>query len=422
MPDRTEIADLLVRTESYLVDVLLPFWIERSPDRKMGGFLTYFDRQGSPTGETTKTFLMQIRMLFTMASAHRAGYGGGRCAELSDMGAGFVLEHYWDREYEGWLWIADRYGRITNASKVGYGQCFGVYAFSEYALATGDSRGREAAERTYAAIAKHMADTRYGGYLEIMRPDWQPERPGRYGGDRKSFDVHMHMMEALTTLYELTGSATHRRRLLEVIDLLIYRMLEPEGRGGYMQFGLDFQPLPAILFEVEWGSDEEPVGGVAHPLDLTSYGHNIEFVWLLLHAADILGIPRTNYAEIVRRISDQCVQYGIDWEFGGVYVDGPFEGMASNQHKQFWQHAEVLVGMLDAYALLGDERYWQAFRNVYDFVMTRFINLPAGGEWYALLDRQGTPVWDYLGHAWKISYHTVRSMVQVIARLRALLQ
>jgi mannose/cellobiose epimerase-like protein (N-acyl-D-glucosamine 2-epimerase family) len=421
MPEKARIAELLRSTESDLTDVLLPFWVERSPDREAGGFLTYFDAEGRPTGQTTKTFLMQIRMLFTMASAHRAGYGGGRCAELARRGADFILEHYWDEEHDGWIWVADRHGHTTVADKVGYGQCFGVYAFSEYGLATGDARGREAAERSYSAICRHMADTRHGGFMEIMRPDWTPERPGRYGGDRKSMDVHMHMMEALTRFYELTGSATHRRRLLEVIDLIVTRMLDPETGLGYMQFSYDFTPLPAILFATEWGSDEAPEDGEAHPLEYTSYGHNVEFAWLLLHAADVLGLPRAGYARVVKPIFDHCVEFGIDPEHGGVYIDGPFDAPPTIQHKQFWQQAEVLIGMLDAYALFGDERYWQAFEDVYRFVFEKFVSMEAGGEWRALLDRDGTPIWDYLGHEWKISYHTVRSMVQVVSRLRGLL-
>jgi mannobiose 2-epimerase len=420
MPDGARIAELLEQTRTYLADLLLPFWIELSPDPDAGGFLTYFDAGGRPTGQTTKTFLMQIRMLYTMASAHRAGYGGGRCAELARMGADFILRHYWDDERDGWVWIADRHGHTTVADKVGYGQCFGVYAFSEYALATGDERGREAAERTYAAICRHMADTRHGGFMEIMRSDWTPERPGKYGGDRKSMDVHMHMMEALTRLYELTGSATHRRRLLEVIDLICSRMLDPETGLGFMQFAFDFTPLPAILFATEWGSDEEPEDGVAHPLEYTSYGHNVEFAWLLLHAADVLGVPRAEYADVVKPIFDHCIEFGIDPEYGGVYIDGPFGAPPANRHKQFWQQAEVLIGTLDAYALFGDERYWQAFESVYRFVFGKFVNAEAGGEWRALLDRDGTPIWDYLGHEWKISYHTVRSMVQVVSRLRSL--
>jgi hypothetical protein len=36
------------------------------------------------------------------------------------------------------------------------------------------------------------------------------------------------------------------------------------------------------------------------------------------------------------------------------------------------------------------------------------------------VDREGRPIDAALGHAWKISYHTVRSMIQVERRLRAL--
>lgn len=417
MPDHACMRQVLTHLESYLNDSLLPFWIERSPDPEHGGFLTYFDRHGRPTGETTKTFLMQIRMLYTMASAHRYGHGNGRCGELARMGAEFLMDHYWDAEHDGWFWIADRTGAPTVTAKVGYGQCFAMYAFAEYFMATGDERGRATAERSYAAVCRHMADTRHGGYYEIMRPDWQPERPGRYGGDRKSMDVHMHMMEALTNMVEMTGHPTHRRRLLETIDLLVGRMLRPENGTGYIQFALDFTPLPAILFDVEWGRDKPPEDGQARPLTYTSYGHNVEFAWLLLHAADILGRPRSDYAAVVRPIFDHCVEYGLDREHGGVYVEGPTNAPPDLTEKQFWQQAEVLIGFLDAYALFGDETYWQAFENVYRFVFDKFVVMDAGGEWYERVDRFGNPVDDALGHAWKISYHTVRCIVQCIRRL-----
>jgi mannobiose 2-epimerase len=253
-----------------------------------------------------------------------------------------------------------------------------------------------------------------------MLPDWRPEAPGRRGGDRKSMDVHMHMMEALTTLYEMTGEEAHRAKLLETIDLIVSRMLHPVHGTGYIQFSLDFEPLAAILFEVEWGRDAEPADGPARPLNCTSYGHNVEFAWLLLHAADVLGRPRTDYAGVARPIFDHCIRYGIDRDCGGVFVEGPHDAPPTITEKQFWQQAEVLIGMLDAYALFGDETYWDAFENVRGFVFEKFVNLAGGGEWYERLDRAGRPIDDALGHAWKISYHTVRSMIQSVARLRSL--
>ena len=420
MPARAELVGILEKTESYLTEVLLPFWIRKSPDGAYGGFLTYFGADGNPTGETAKTFLMQIRMLYTMASAHRAGYGDGRCGELARMGAEFILDHYWDHEHDGWAWIADREGRITNWDKVGYGQCFATYAFSEYCLATGDARGEEAALRTYDAICRHMIDVRHGGFIELFRRDWTPLPGGTAGGDRKSLDVHMHIMEAFTTLFELTGSVSHRRRLEGVIDLIVSRMLHPDHGLGYSQFSHDFTPLPAINFDTTWGRDADPAEGrAAKPLDQTSPGHNVEFAWLLLHAADVLGLPGDAYAHVLRAMCDHCIDYGIDRDHGGVYADVPMDRPAELREKQFWQQAEVLIAMLDAVQLLGDPKYWHAFTNVLDCVFDKFIVLEAGGEWYERLDRQGNVLDGDLAHAWKISYHTVRSMIQTVKRLKA---
>jgi mannobiose 2-epimerase len=418
-----EVTGILRKTHSYLTEVLLPFWVESSSDPQFGGYLTHFDEVGKPTGETTKTFLMQIRMLYTMASAHRAGYGDGRCAELAQMGAEFILEHYWDHEYDGWIWIADRQGDATCWDKVGYGQCFGVYAFSEYFLATGDERGREAALRTYDAICRHMVDCQHGGFIELFHRNWTPMPGGSAGGDRKSLDVHMHMMEALTALYEMTGNVSHLRRLMEVIELILSRMLHPHNGLGFAQFTYDFTPLPAINFDTTWGRDADPEEGqTAKPLDQTSPGHNVEFAWLLLHAADVLGIPRGEYAHVLRRVCDHCITFGVDHEYGGVYADVPMDRPTELTEKQFWQQAEVLIAMLDAFLLLGDSKYWQTFVNVLDFAFEKFIAMEAGGEWYERLDRQGNVLDGDLAHSWKISYHTVRSMIQTVRRLMVLVE
>ena len=422
MPTTEEITQVKDHLESYLQTHLLPFWIEHSPDLQFGGFLTYFDHLGKPTGQTEKTFLMQIRMLYTMSSAHRSGFGAGRCAQLAEMGARFIASNYWDSVNDGWFWIADRSGSPIVLDKVGYGQCFGIYAFSEYYLATGDELGRQMALASYDVVCRHMADTRHGGYLELFNHDWQLKPGGKFGGDRKSLDIHMHMMEALTTFYEMTGTATHRRRLEETIDLILKHMLHPVNGLGYIHFSHDFTPLQRINFSTEWGRDAHIEDDQPAPLDQTSPGHNVEFAWLLLHAADILGIPRREFSQVVQHQCDHCIEFGIDPVYGGVYADVPMTRPADLTGKQFWQQAEVLIGMLDAYTLLGDEKYWLAFINVYEFVFKHFVVMAAGGEWYERLDRIGQPIDDALGHAWKISYHTVRSMVQCILRLRVMLE
>jgi len=400
--------------EAYLVGKLLPFWFARVLDPQ-GGFTTYFDRNGRPTGQTDKTLIQQTRSTYMLAAVERAGYGAGQARSLLERGVEFLLDKFRDREHGGWFWIVAADGRPLVTDKIVYGHSFAIYALSEYALATGDPRGRQAAETTFDLLQKYAADTAHGGYREMFLRDWRPRPGGDLGGDRKSFDVHMHLMEAFTSLYALTGSEIHRRKLLEVIDVLWTHMFHPTHGTGIAQFALDFTPLPAIMFKTVWGADREVEGG-ARPLDNTSYGHNIEFFWLFLRALQVLGEDVAPYRDRLRRIAEHTLRYGLDPVYGGVYVEGPHDGPARDQQKEFWQQAEMLVGMLDAYLIFGEEKYLDAFRKTWRFVWEHQINHEVG-EWYALLDRDGTVLWDYLGHAWKNNYHTVRSMIECLRRL-----
>ena len=267
-----------------------------------------------------------------------------------------------------------------------------------------------------------MTDFQHGGFLELFRRDWTPLPGGMAGGDRKSLDVHMHMMEALTTLCEMTGSESHRRHLTEVIDLILSKMLHPENGLGIAQFAYDFTPLPAIIFDTTWGRDA-PLAGAPDCQSLSTRPRRAT-MWsspgLLMRAADVLGLPREKYADVLRKMCDHCAAFGIDRDFGGVYADTPMDRPTQLTEKQFWQQAEALVAMLDACLLLGDGAYWDAFRNVHDFVFAKFIAHDAGGEWYERLDRQGNVLDGALGHSWKSSYHTVRSMIQTVDRLKKL--
>ena len=55
-------------------------------------------------------------------------------------------------------------------------------------------------------------------------------------------------------------------------------------------------------------------------------------------------------------------------------------------------------------------------------IFEKFIATDAGGEWYERLDREGNVLDGALAHSWKINYHTVRSMIQTVRRLRMLVE
>jgi len=415
---KEEINKFIKEAENHLVKELLPFWTTRIIDNKNGGYITHFDKDGNNTGDDEKSLIAQSRSVYTLSSAHRAGYGSGEFAEMAKWGIDFMLEKMWDKEYGGFFWMMDRAGNVKVDKKILYGHSFAIYGLSEYTLATGDSRGIEYAEKTFDLIQKNCTDTYFGGYFEMFDRNWTLAGPGSQGGDRKTLDVHMHLMEAFTTLFECSKKEVHRRKLLEDIEILLNRMMHPEYKTGIPQFTADWQIAPQIKFDVIWGWDRySEEGEKNNPTDNTCYGHNAEFGWLFIHALKILGASTDDYLDLFTKIFDHTINNGIDKKHGGVFVEGPHSGGVYDMEKEFWQQAEVLIGTLDAYLLFGKEKYWDAYKNVHRFVFDKVINRNAG-EWYPLLTREGEPIWTHMGHSWKVNYHTVRAMIQSIKRLR----
>lgn len=420
--DREEIISYREEAKNHLVNELLPFWITRMIDEKNGGYITHFDEQGNDSGEDEKSLIAQTRSVYTLASAHRAGYGDGKYAELAKHGVDFMIDKMWDSEHGGFFWMVDRAGNVKIDQKIIYGHSFVIYSLCEYTLATGDKRGQQYAEQVFDLMQKYCVDTMYGGYWEMFHRDWTLCGPGSEGGDRKTLDVHMHLMEAFTTLYECTGKDVHRRKLLEDIQLLLKRIIHPEYKTGIPQFFEDWTVAPQIKFDIIWGWDRfSEEGQKGNATDNTSSGHNAEFAWLLIHALKILKIDPNDYKDVIKIVFDHAYDNGIDWEFGGVYVEGPHSGGVYDMEKEFWQQAEVLIGMLDAYIMYGDEKYWNGYKNVHRFVMDKVVNKGVG-EWYPLLSRKGEPIWKHMSHSWKVNYHTVRAMVQSIERLDKIIQ
>lgn len=409
----------LDRTESYLREKLLPFWMERIVEPRCGGFRTAYDRDGKPSGETQKTLLCQGRSIFTLSFAARLGYEPLRLEGIVRAGMDF-LPRFRDERHGGHFWILEEDGRVKDDTKVVYGLSFMIYALSEFSLLTGDTRARDEACRLFDLLFARAADLRHGGFAEHFDREWNLVTVRQDGIAHKSLDVHMHLMEAFTTLYELTRLDRHRRALEDQIGLIYGRMVDPVTGCGISMFGPDWTPLANVQLGTVWGSDRFDAS--AKPPEITSYGHNIELAWLTLHAESVLagtGNPRDGAAVRARvePIFRHTAEHGVDREHGGLYVEGWRAGEATDRGKEFWQQAEAMVGFLDAFLLLGDERYLEAFRGVHDFVFRHLVH-PKLGEWYALAARDGRILQGYLGHSWKICYHTVRATCLVVEKLR----
>lgn len=416
MVDTEKIERARGQLAAHMMREWLPFWQERACDREFGGYHTSYDGSGNPGGNENRYIVSQARMIWSYSALF------GRYPDREDyraaasQGVDFMINHFWDREYGGWFWSTDRAGNPLDRGKVVYGEGFMVYALAQYGLSTKDPRGREYASKTFELLQKYAVDTARGGYYENLEPDWSISEPGYAAGDRKSLDIHMHLLEAFTTLYELTGEEIHRRRLNEVIDVILNRMFDQEAGCGRNQFDYDFNPIPAISIRRTWNDDRGKGEEIREALDTTSYGHNMELSWLLNRAARVLGDAPDRFHWVSKLMVEHTLKYGLDNELGGVYRDGAHQGPALVRDKEWWQNCEVLIGFLDAYQALGDERCWDAFESCWAFDDRYMINHQVG-EWRQLLTRTGEALISDMSNPWKVMYHTGRALLECTERL-----
>jgi mannobiose 2-epimerase len=401
-----------------LKDCLIPFWLDRGTDEVHGGYLTEFDENGDFNGTGVKNIVTQSRMIwgFSYLLPFAQKEDKERMRLAAKQGVEFFLDKFWDKEYGGFYWLLNRDGTVKDGAKLTYGESFAIYALSQYAITYGDSKALKYAEATFDLLQKYAADTLYGGYYENIERDWTISEDGAYAGDRKSLDIHMHLLEGFTTLYKASGKHIHARKLKECWGIIKTHMINKNPCYGLNQFSLNFIPLNAIDIMRTWNAERESNETVNVPLNTTSYGHNVELSWLTDEALKLLGTRSEEDNEILISLLDHALMHGYDYECGGIFRDGVGDGDAIVLDKEWWQNWESLVGFLNGYVLTSDDKYLNAFKNLWQFVKTRFMNYDVG-ESRQLLDRRGEPIISNMGNAWKAIYHTGRSLFECVKRL-----
>ena len=403
----------------HLYHELIPFWNMNGIDKQFGGFLTNFDACGNTIDMPEKYLNTQCRMIWWFSQLNSI-VPNETYKKNAEQGVGFLIKYLWDEKNGGWRWKVNRNGSPLDDGKIVYGQSFAIYALAEYFMSTGDKRGLEYAEATFDLLQKFCADTHFGGYYENLEDNWRVAAPGFSAGDRKGLDTHLHLLEAFTSLYMASGKELHKRKLLEIIKLINEKMVDHEAGSGLNQFDLAWNPLPAINIKRTWNAEREGEKP-ADPTETTSYGHNTELVWLMVRALKAIDEPLDSYKPTFKKLLDNAVKYGVDFEQGGIYRDGLRKGGALVLEKEWWQHTEALVGFLDGYELFQDVRYYEAFQNIWNFVNAKMINHEVG-EWRRLLERDGKVIDGNIGNEWKVAYHSGRSMLECDRRLKRLQQ
>ncbi len=386
-----------------LVSSLVDFYLPHSIDTEHGGYLEVLDSDGNFTG-SEKFLTLQARQVWFFSTLARSGIRKDEALAAARAGYEFLRQHFYDSDNGGYVTKTSQSGAPTDSRKHVYPNAFVIYAFVEYYRASGDENALKQAQRLFETLEKNCYDSRSGGYREFFYADWQPitdpSESGYVGAiNTKTYNTHLHLLEAFTQLLLETQDTRVAARLGELININTLTVKHPRF------------PCNIDGWSNNWAMLQTPRNLRA------SYGHDVECPWLVLDAAAALKRPAEVYRGWATTICDHSIRYGYDKTHGGFFYTGPLGKPSDDTKKEWWRQAEAMVAMLRLYELTGDSRYKQLFDETFSFVQKHQV--AEQGGWWATLNADGSlrssPVRSSM---WQGAYHNARALLLCEKTLR----
>jgi len=380
----------------------LPFWIKNAVDHDRGGFYGWITNDLRVNKDAPRGSLLSARILWAFSAAYREDHKPETLA-VAKWAYDDLNNNFWDKENGGFYWTRTADGKPLDTSKQTYGEGFCVYAMSEYYLATKEQAALDRAIATFRLLEKHARDPRYGGYWEQFSRDWTRDTQQRGGegsgagaAPGKSQNTHLHVLEAFTNLLRAWPNDEIRNAQRALVEIMLTKVLDNKTHHLILFLNDDYTPI-------------------SHNV---SFGHDIEFSWLLSEAGDVLGDPALK--ERIRKVAldvAEATYREARAPDGHIYYETDEEtNKISDAPTQWWADAEAMTGFYNAYQLSGDEKYRAASFKIWTYIEDKVVD-HTYGEWYWSADARGTAPETAKVSMWKCPYHNGRACMEMERRL-----
>lgn len=398
-----DLISLKAEVRAELEKDILPFWLERMQD-PAGGFYGQMDGNGRLMPDAPRGGILCARILWTFSAAYRV-LGRSEYMDAARNAFSQIRDKFFDREFGGIYWSLNADGTPLDTKKQFYAIAFAVYGCAEFFRATGEEEALELAIKLWRSIEDHSLDSIKGGYIEACTRDWQPIADMRLSekdrNDAKTMNTHLHILEGYTGLYRVWKDETLRRRLVELCEIFMNKIVRPDGHLG-------------LFFDEDWRSQSETV----------SYGHDIEASWLLCETADLLDDPA-----LLARVR-ACCQRIATASLEGLQPDGSMIYEDHDTDRHWWVQAETVVGCLNqahlppasftgsqkkcSPAKAPDGLWLERSIRCWEYIKSHLI--APDGEWYWSIDAEGHPnTCDDRAGFWKCPYHNGRMCMEILS-------
>ena len=379
----TDFKKLAQQYKSELLDRVMPFWMEHSIDKEMGGYFTCLERDGE-VFDTDKFVWLQGREVWMLATLYNKVEKKAEWLEAAIQGAEFLKRHGHDGNLN-WYFALDREGHPLVEPYNIFSYTFAVIAFGQLALATGNEEYADIAKRTFDIVLSKV---------DNPKGKWSKAAPG--ARELKSFALPMILCNVALEIEPLLDKDFLDRTIATCVHEVMDVFYRPELGLIVEHLGTDGQLVDCMD------------GRLLNP------GHAIEAMWFIMDLGKRLG----DKALIEKAVQTalQEVEYGWDKQYGGIFyfmdrLGHPLQQLEWDQ-KLWWVHIETLITMIKGYELTGNEKCLEWFERVHEYVWSHFMD-PEHPEWFGYLNRRGEVLLTLKGGKWKGCFHVPRGLMQV---------
>ena len=376
-----------------LVNHIAPFW-DALCDKDNGGFYGYMGSDLVLDKNAPKGVILHSRIMWFYSNCYLT-LGDEKYLEMARHCYEFMVKNCVDRENGGVYWMMNADGTVNDDMKHTYCQAFFIYALSSYYDASKDENALKLALEIFETVEEKCTDD--VAYLEALSRDWKlvPNDALSENGlmADKTMNTTLHLTEAYTELYRVSGDKRVAERLMFQLKLTYDKIYDKENDKLLVFFDKNMDVIG----------------------DIHSYGHDIEATWLLDRACDVLGDPKMS-AEI-GEMNKKIVANIAEIAFKNGALNNERDKDEINTWRIWWVQAEGVVGFLNGYQRYGDEKYLEIAKQLWDYIKNNIVDKRPGGEWLWQVDEAGNfePSRAEVD-PWKCPYHNGRMCLEVIKR------
>lgn len=387
------IYNLRKKAEEELINHIAPFWLKLS-DNENGGFYGEVSYDLKVNKYSVKGGIQTSRILWFFSAAYCVTRNE-EYKKAANHAYIFLRDNLLDKKFNGVYWMVDFKGNPSDTRKHIYCQSFAIYALSEYYKATSDEEALTLAMNLFSLIEEVGFNKENSAYLEEFDREWNITKNEMLSENGVIAEIttntHLHVLEAYTTLYEVTQNSRVGERLEELIYTFYNKIYDKENK--YLK----------IFFDNNWNTI----------IDLKSYGHDIEASWLIDEAYKALRLKDENIEQMIIDIV-----YNIKNQ---IQEDGSLINEAENGIKDFtriwWVQVEAMIGYLNIYERNHDEDLLNIVDRLMTYTMKNMIDLRDGGEWYWSIEPDGNKTERSVAEPWKTPYHNGRFCLEFMKRI-----